>query len=72
MYKVLYLKFEARQELLEKTQDLTLIENSPFDKFWGCGKKKNGLNVTGKLLMLVRDHLLNKTEIDFMNYQPEI
>ena len=72
MYKVLYFKFENRPELLAKTEDANLVENSPFDKFWGCGKSKNGKNVTGKLLMLVRDHLIHKTEIDFLNFVPEI
>ena len=65
MYKVLYFKFENRPELLAKTEDANLVENSPFDKFWGCGKSKNGKNASGKLLMLVRDHLIHKTEIDY-------
>ena len=72
MYKVLYFKFENRPELLAKTEDANLVENSPFDKFWGCGKSKNGKNASGKLLMLVRDHLIHKTEIDFLNFVPEI
>ena len=41
--------------LLLSTNNRQLIENSPFDKYWGIGKNKNGKNRLGQLLMMVRD-----------------
>ena len=48
--------------------DKTLIENSPTDYYWGCGKNGTGQNQLGKTLMLVRDELrdgtLNETDMN--------
>ena len=66
MYNVLKAKFsdvELREKLLE-TGNSILIEDSKTDPFWGVGKKGNGKNMLGKLLMKVRRELSrnNKTE----------
>ena len=64
MYEVIWCKFECRKQLLLKTGSAQLIENSPRDKFWGCGSKKNGQNILGKILMEVRKQLKNNQEYD--------
>lgn len=54
-------KFEQCREFklnLLFTKDSKLIENSPTDKYWGCGKDNLGKNRLGELLMELRD--LNK------------
>jgi len=51
-------KFTTHSELMEllmSTGDAELIENSPFDYFWGCGKDGTGQNNLGKILMQIRD-----------------
>jgi ribA/ribD-fused uncharacterized protein len=49
-------KFENNdlRELLLNTGDRTLIEASPFDTYWGCGRSGKGRNRLGELLMQVR------------------
>lgn len=47
---------DARQILLD-TGDRLLVENSPWDYFWGCGADGNGQNIMGKILMEVRQEL---------------
>lgn len=44
-------------EVLLKTGDLNIIENSQFDYYWGCGRDGRGDNVYGKVLMEVRDKI---------------
>ncbi len=41
-------------ELLLSTGKKTLIENSPYDKYWGIGSDKSGQNKLGLFLMKVR------------------
>lgn len=58
MIKALVAKFsnpELKAKLLE-TQNLTIIENSPNDAYWGIGKDGMGFNMLGKCLMLVRTY----------------
>ena len=43
--------------LLLKTGKKQLVENSPYDRYWGCGKDGGGKNRLGVLLMKVRDEL---------------
>lgn len=53
MEKVLRLKFSTDKHcltILSNTGDAILVENSPYDDYWGCGK-----NMLGKLLMKIRD-----------------
>lgn len=69
MYKVLRVKFsdeELRQKLLD-TGDAILIENSKTDPFWGIGKKGNGKNMLGMLLMKVREEIRKCIKCTFYN-----
>jgi len=47
----------AFRELLLSTGDEELIEDSPFDYYWGCGRDGSGRNMLGELLMDVRTEL---------------
>lgn len=73
MYTGLKLKFTQNDELLNyllKTNEKVLVEASPWDKIWGCGKGLNesysnpttwtGDNKLGFLLMKLRDELNTK------------
>lgn len=58
MKEVLRAKFTQHPDLMEKLRETwpsPLIEESNTDPFWGIGKKGNGQNMLGKLLMEVRD-----------------
>ncbi|USN53916.1 MAG: NADAR family protein [Candidatus Nomurabacteria bacterium] len=44
-------------EVLKKTGDKEIIENSPVDDFWGNGPQKTGLNMIGKIWMEIRNEL---------------
>ncbi len=60
MRRVLEAKFTQNPELKElllKTGDAALIEDSKTDAFWGAGKKGNGKNMLGNLLMELRAKL---------------
>lgn len=48
---------DVRNCLLE-TGTKQLIENSPWDTFWGAGKNGKGENRVGKVLMKVRDEIV--------------
>lgn len=56
MFTALIRKFEdpALRNLLLSTEEEELIEDSPFDYYWGCGEKGTGKNVLGKQLMALR------------------
>ena len=41
--------------LLLSTGTEKLVENAPWDEFWGCGRNGNGKNWMGRLLMELRD-----------------
>lgn len=45
------------KELLLSTGDAEIIEDSPIDWYWGCGKDGTGRNQLGKTLMQVRSEL---------------
>jgi ribA/ribD-fused uncharacterized protein len=58
MYEALQAKFDRYPELKElllSTEDATLVEDSPIDSYWGCGKNRKGQNRLGVLLMKLRD-----------------
>lgn len=44
-------------DCLLKTGDKKIVENSPWDSFWGCGPDGNGQNKMGEILMLVRSEI---------------
>src|SRR5206468_3526335 len=37
------------------TGDKKIVENSPWDSFWGCGEDGKGRNAMGKILMRIRN-----------------
>ena len=50
-------KFQNNKEIREillDTKDEEIVENSPIDYYWGCGKDGTGKNMLGKILMEVR------------------
>lgn len=60
MYHILVAKFTQNENLkkvLLDTGDKILVENSPYDYYWGCGKNETGENRLGKLLMHLRNKL---------------
>jgi N-glycosidase YbiA len=62
MRRAIRLKFETHSELRElllSTGEAEIVEDSPVDSYWGCGKDGSGRNMTGKILMEVRDALRN-------------
>src|SRR5579885_3092523 len=53
-------KFLQHKELRKKlmaTGDEEIIEDSPVDWYWGCGKDGTGKNTLGKILMKIRGEL---------------
>jgi len=60
MYRCLIAKFrqndDARSVLLG-TGNAQLIEDSPTDYYWGCGRNGTGQNRLGVLLMRLRGEL---------------
>jgi N-glycosidase YbiA len=60
MLKAVLKKFQTHQdirEILLSTGDDLLVENSPIDYYWGCGKDGSGKNKLGLILMAVRTML---------------
>jgi ribA/ribD-fused uncharacterized protein len=45
------------QEILLTTREEVLVENSPIDYYWECGKDGSGKNKLGQILMEVREIL---------------
>lgn len=57
MKKAVLAKFTAHKdikEILIATGDAEIIETTSDDYYWGCGTKRNGKNMLGKILMEVR------------------
>jgi ribA/ribD-fused uncharacterized protein len=60
MQKVVLCKFQTHgdiREILLSTGDELIIDNSPVDYYWGCGKDGSGKNKLGEILMAVREIL---------------
>jgi ribA/ribD-fused uncharacterized protein len=60
MRKAVLCKFETHadiQKVLLSTGDEELVENSPIDYYWGCGKDGSGKNKLGIILVEVREIL---------------
>jgi ribA/ribD-fused uncharacterized protein len=58
-------KFETHgdiREILLSTEDEEIVENSPSDYYWGCGKDGSGKNRLGVILMEVREELREGNE----------
>jgi ribA/ribD-fused uncharacterized protein len=65
MRRVLSHKFTFENELgweLMSTGSCKLIEDSPWDKFWGIGKDGKGKNILGILLEERRAILMDQLE----------
>jgi N-glycosidase YbiA len=65
MKKAVLCKFQTHadiKEILLSTGDAELVENSPIDYYWGCGADGSGKNRLGKILMEVREILLNSDQ----------
>lgn len=45
------------QAILISTHNELIVENSPIDYYWGCGKEQTGNNHLGKILMSVRQEI---------------
>ena len=68
MYRALFHKFTQHDNLrilLLMTDDLDLVEHSPYDSYWGDGPDGRGLNKLGNLLMNLRYFL--RVEIERFN-----
>jgi len=50
------------REILLSTSDELIVENSPIDYYWGCGKDGSGKNRLGEILMAVREILRQKQD----------
>lgn len=64
MYGGVWAKFVTHRsirEVLLATGDEVLVEDSPTDYFWGCGRDRTGQNHLGKILMAVRDRLRSES-----------
>ncbi len=56
-----YIKCRTHKEVakaLLKTGDKKIVENSQFDYYWGCGRDGRGKNAYGKILMDIREKLV--------------
>lgn len=65
MYDALVLKAKQHPQFKKKlieSGEREIIEDSPYDSYWGCGKDGNGRNQLGKLLMKLRDQLKKETK----------
>lgn len=61
MREILLEKFRQHKdvkEILKKTKNRLIIENSPVDDFWGISKNGRGQNMIGKIWMEIRDSRL--------------
>jgi len=52
-----FLQHKNLKEKLLKTKGKMIIENSPYDSFWGTGKAGLGFNVLGMILVQLRTQL---------------
>jgi ribA/ribD-fused uncharacterized protein len=67
MTRGVYIKCRTYPEIAEAllaTGGQTLVENSNYDYFWGCGRDRRGENRYGKVLMNVRDKLREELQAE--------
>ena len=60
MTRGIYIKCRTHPEAADaliKTGSKSIVENSQYDYYWGCGRDARGKNTYGKILMEVRDKL---------------
>lgn len=61
MLDAIRLKFNQNpliKDVLMSTNSAELVEDSPIDYYWGCGRDGSGKNMLGKLLMLLRSEFV--------------
>jgi ribA/ribD-fused uncharacterized protein len=64
MRKAVLRKFETHpniREILLATGDEEIVEDSPIDYYWGCGKDGSGKNMLGQIIMEVREILRSRS-----------
>ena len=64
MRKAVLQKFRTHadiRDILLATGDVMLVENSPVDYYWGCGKDGSGKNKLGQILIAVRETLRSQS-----------
>jgi ribA/ribD-fused uncharacterized protein len=62
MFQALREKFLSDKKLLNAlidTGNAKLVENSPYDYYWGVGRNGTGKNRLGELIMMLREVLAN-------------
>lgn len=62
MRRGLLCKFLSDTQLLTNllsTDNIILVEDTPWDSYWGCGPDKNGINMLGRTLMEIRSIFRN-------------
>jgi ribA/ribD-fused uncharacterized protein len=63
MTRALYTKCKTHADVAQAlldTDQLRLVENNNYDYYWGCGRDRRGENAYGKVLMNVREKLLEE------------
>ena len=71
MYDAVYLKFKAHDDIRAKllaTGEADIVEETVKENYWGCGPKRDGQNVFGKILCAVRSALRHETKEEFHMY----
>ena len=43
---------------LKKSENMEIVEDSPFDTFWGTGSDGKGENMLGKIWMEIREEII--------------
>jgi ribA/ribD-fused uncharacterized protein len=75
MLELLQRKYEQPRfrDILLATGDQVLIEDAPWDAFWGAGPDGTGRNVLGRLLMKIREELNgNGTDVPLPGPTPPV
>lgn len=65
MTRAVYMKCRTHQKIAEvliATGDKQIVEITMYDYYWGCGRDGRGHNVFGKVLMAVRDKLMQEQD----------
>ncbi len=57
-----FITHEALKELLLGTGSEELVEKTSGDDYWGCGTNGTGKNMLGKILVEIRQELLDSPQ----------
>ncbi len=66
MTRAVYTKCLAHSDVADtliETGSKQLVENTQYDYFWGCGRDRRGKNQYGRVLMNVREKLLENMDV---------